>query len=81
MVSVTPVLRYVTSALRYQSRLEIFTLWFQFFGAVFASKGYPFKNIFDVHPSSDSTELAASNIESNKRFHDVISPFNYAHSI
>ena len=22
------------------------TLWFQFFGAVFASKGYPFKNIF-----------------------------------
>ena len=27
---------------------EICTLWFQFFGAVFASKGYPFKNIF-VH--------------------------------
>ena len=25
---------------------EIGTLWFQFFGAVFASKGYPFKNIF-----------------------------------
>ena len=25
---------------------EICTLWFQFFGAVFASKGYPFKNIF-----------------------------------
>ena len=24
---------------------EICTLWFQFFGAVFASKGYPFKNI------------------------------------
>ena len=24
---------------------EIYTLWFQFFGAVFASKGYPFKNI------------------------------------
>ena len=22
------------------------TLWFQFFGALFASKGYPFKNIF-----------------------------------
>ena len=22
------------------------TLWFQFFGAVFASKGYPLKNIF-----------------------------------
>ena len=27
---------------------EICTLWFQFFGAVFASKGYPFKNIFNV---------------------------------
>ena len=25
---------------------EICTLWFQFFGAVFASKGYPFKNMF-----------------------------------
>ena len=25
---------------------EICTLWFQFFGAVFASKGYPFKNVF-----------------------------------
>ena len=25
---------------------EVCTLWFQFFGAVFASKGYPFKNIF-----------------------------------
>ena len=25
---------------------EIGTLWFQFFGAVFASKKYPFKNIF-----------------------------------
>ena len=28
---------------------EICTLWFQFFGAVFASKGYPFKNIFEPH--------------------------------
>ena len=26
----------------------ICTLWFQFFGAVFASKGYPFKNIFNL---------------------------------
>ena len=26
----------------------ICTLWFQFFGAVFASKGYPFKNIFTL---------------------------------
>ena len=27
---------------------EICTLWFQFFSAVFASKGYPFKNIYDA---------------------------------
>ena len=27
---------------------EICTLLFQFFGAVFASKGYPFKNIFSL---------------------------------
>ena len=26
---------------------EICTLYFQLFGAVFASKGYPFKNILD----------------------------------
>ena len=25
---------------------KICTLWFQFYGAFFASKGYPFKNIF-----------------------------------
>ena len=27
---------------------EVCTLWFQFFGAVFASKGYPFKNILNA---------------------------------
>ena len=27
---------------------EICTLYFQLFGAVFASKGYPFKNIFEA---------------------------------
>ena len=27
---------------------EICTLWFQFFGAVFASEGYPFKNILYI---------------------------------
>ena len=32
---------------------EICTLWFQFFGAVFASKGYPFKNIFDFTTTGD----------------------------
>ena len=29
---------------------EICILWFQFFGAVFASKGNPFKNIFQTDP-------------------------------
>ena len=32
---------------------EMYTLWFQFFGAVFASKGYPFKNIFDFTTAGD----------------------------
>ena len=32
---------------------EICTLWFQFFGAFFASKGYPFKNIFEFTTAGD----------------------------
>ena len=32
---------------------EICTLQFQFFGVVFASKGYPFKNIFDFTTAGD----------------------------
>ena len=32
---------------------EICTLWFQFFGAVSTSKGYPFKNIFDFTTAGD----------------------------
>ena len=32
---------------------KICTLWSQFFGAVFASKGYPFKNIFDFTTAGD----------------------------
>ena len=32
---------------------EICTLWFQFFGVVYASKGYPFKNIFDFTTCGD----------------------------
>ena len=32
---------------------EICTLWFQFFGAAFAFKGYPFKNIFDFTTAGD----------------------------
>ena len=32
---------------------DICTLWFRFFGAVFASKGYPFKNIFDFTTAGD----------------------------
>ena len=34
---------------------EICTLWFQFFGAAFASKGHPFKNIFDFTTAGDLT--------------------------
>ena len=32
---------------------EICTLWFQFFCAAFASKGYPFKKIFDFTTADD----------------------------
>ena len=38
---------------------KICTLWFQFFGAVFASKGYPFKNIFDFTTAGDRDCVAA----------------------
>ena len=38
---------------------EICTLWFQFFGAVFASKGYPFKKIFDLTTAGDWDCVAA----------------------
>ena len=38
---------------------EICTLWFHFFGAVFASKGYPFKNIFDFTTDGDWDCVAA----------------------
>ena len=38
---------------------EICTLWFQFFGAVFASKGYPFENIFDFTTAGDWDCVAA----------------------
>ena len=38
---------------------EICTLWFQFFGAVFASKGYPFRNIFDFTTAGDCDLVAA----------------------
>ena len=37
----------------------ICTLWFQFFGVVFASKGYPFKNIFDFTTACNLDCLAA----------------------
>ena len=40
---------------------EICTLWFQFFGAVFASKGYPFKNMFH-------TVLESENCLSTERY-------------
>ena len=35
------------------------TLLFQLFGAVFASKGYPFKNIFDFTTAGDRDCVAA----------------------
>ena len=38
---------------------KIFTLWFQFFNAFFASKGYPFKNIFDFTTAGDWDCVAA----------------------
>ena len=38
---------------------EICKIWFQFFDAVFASKGYPFKNIFDFSTADDWDCLAA----------------------
>ena len=38
---------------------EICTPLFQFFGAVFASKGYPFKNIFDFTTAGDWDCVAA----------------------
>ena len=38
---------------------EICTLKFQFFGAVFASKGYPFKNIFVFTTAGDWDCVAA----------------------
>ena len=38
---------------------EICTLWFQFFGAVFASKVYPFKNIFDFTKAGNWDCVAA----------------------
>ena len=38
---------------------KICTLWFQFFGAVFASKRYPFKNIFDFTTAGDWDWMAA----------------------
>ena len=37
---------------------EICTLWFQFYGAIFATKGYPFKNIFSLYIKKE--KLASS---------------------
>ena len=36
---------------------KICTLWFQFCDAFFASKGYPFKNIFDFTTAGDGRSL------------------------
>ena len=37
---------------------EICTLWFQFFSAVFASKGCPFKNILQLDTTNESREVS-----------------------
>ena len=53
---------------------EIYTLWFQFFGAVFASKGYPFKNIIyfserkDANIHSDGSICIADSTEDKSLF-------------
>ena len=41
---------------------EICTLSFQFFGAVFASKGYPFKNIFRLYCGLAGPRSAVGNV-------------------
>ena len=46
---------------------EICTLSFQFFDASFASKGYPFKNIFDFTAAGDRDCVAA--VERLPAFH------------
>ena len=38
---------------------KICTLWFQFFDAFFAPKGYPFKNTFDFTTAGDWGCVAA----------------------
>ena len=40
---------------------EVCALWFRSFGAVFASKGYPIKNIFDHMPFIPSATSFADN--------------------
>ena len=42
---------------------EICKLWFQFFGAVFASKGYPFKNILAGTPKDKKHSSLSSKLE------------------
>ena len=49
---------------------EICTLLFQFFGAVFASKGCPFKNIFDFTTTDDWDCVAA--VERLPALHDSV---------
>ena len=41
---------------------EVCTLYFKFFGVVFASKGYPFKNIFDFTTAGDWTVWRRKNV-------------------
>ena len=49
---------------------KICTLWFQFFGAFFASEGYPFKNIFDFTTAGDWDCVAA--VERLPALHTIV---------
>ena len=52
------------------------TLLFQFFDAFFASKGYPYKNIFDFTTAGDWDCVAA--VEPLPVLHYTVSHFSYA---
>ena len=50
---------------------RICTLQFQFFGAVFASKGYPFKNIFEAVTDADMTLRTSGNLVTSMAYLDL----------
>ena len=54
-------LRFITNfdSFLLPSQVDLSAHFFQFFGAVFASKGYPFKNIYDFTTAGDWDCVAA----------------------